>query len=280
MNAQLSLLMYILILAGIDGQFDWFNIWLAQMDRYNDMCNGMKQSPIPLLSAGSLPPAGIQPLEFLGYEQDPIHVSVINDGHTVVFMFQYPYTQHIIAQGGPLRGRFRFASLHFHWGASSERGAEHVVDGFRYSMEMHLVFFNEMYGSFLEARDQPNGLSVLGVFFHSMPTGVYYGWVPALGMVQYPKTSFALPDPSVFNIQELIGSMREPYFSYRGSLTTPPCSETVTWIVQKRPLAISEEQLGFFRMLQDEHGQPMVDNYRALQHANGRIPNLYRQSLW
>ncbi|XP_058813061.1 carbonic anhydrase 2-like [Topomyia yanbarensis] len=280
MKVSLLLLVYCLAWVVCDEQPDYsYGAGVAEWGNISSQCEGRLQSPIALSTTRSIPAAEQRPLELLGYQEDPTQVNVTNDGHTAVYSFQYPNDRTIIAQGGPLRGRFRFASLHFHWGANSARGAEHVVDGRRYAMEMHLVFFNEMYGSFMEAQDQTNGLAVLGIFFASSADAPYYGWVPALTEVQQAQTSYTLPDPTVFNIKGLIGARRKPYFSYQGSLTTPPCYESVTWLVQKKPLQMSEEQLNVFRSLRDNNGNPLVDNYRPLQNANGRPVYYYSNGL-
>ena len=54
------------------------------------------------------------------------------------------------------------------------------------------------------------------------------------------------------------------YYTYMGSLTTPPCSEGVLWMVMKTPVAISAEQLAIFSRL-----YPM--NARPVQSAAGRL---------
>nr|CAD7455519.1 unnamed protein product [Timema tahoe] len=59
------------------------------------------------------------------------------------------------------------------------------------------------------------------------------------------------------------------YYSYHGSLTYPPCSELVTWIIQPEPVAISPRQLSLFRVLETEDG-PIISNSRPLQHLNNR----------
>ena len=54
------------------------------------------------------------------------------------------------------------------------------------------------------------------------------------------------------------------YYTYMGSLTTPPCSEGVLWMVMKQPVTISDEQIGIFARL-----YPM--NARPVQAASGRL---------
>ncbi|KXJ69582.1 hypothetical protein RP20_CCG026510 [Aedes albopictus] len=243
-------------------------------------CNGTMQSPIPLSAMTARPGLEAQPLELTNYQLDPTQVTVINDGKLAIYRFQFPDGANVTARGGPLQGIFQFDSLHFHWGAASNRGSEHVIDSFmgrkRYAMEMHLVFFNQQYGSLDNAAPLENGLAVLGIFFTNSTEQPDYGWIPPLIEVQTAGTDYVLPDPTVFNIKGLIGARRRPYFSYHGSLTTPPCYETVTWMVQRKPLPISEAQLDTFRMLRMPNGEPLVDNFRTLQDVNDRPIFLYR----
>lgn len=82
------------------------------------------------------------------------------------------------------------------------------------------------------------------------------------------------------------------FYTYIGSLTTPPCSEVVTWILFPDPLPISAAQVNFeylkrfsnilrfiilffqmkkFRLLQaDEHSTPLINNYRNIQKRGPR----------
>ncbi|EDS26119.1 carbonic anhydrase II [Culex quinquefasciatus] len=255
-------------------QLPFWNGFTQSRNASTNNSTGGMQSPIELTSLTARP--GIEnngQLEFSGYQQDPTQVNVTNDGHTAVYSFNFP--EPVVARGGPLQGNYQFSSLHFHWGAESDRGAEHVVDGKRHTMEMHLVFYNQIYGSFDNAKTQCNGLAVLGVFFQNSTAEPDYRWIPALYEVQTAGTSYTLPDPTAFNIKGLIGARRKPYFSYHGSLTTPPYYESVTWLVMKKPLQVSENQMSAFRSLKDEDGNPLVDNYRELQPINGRTILLY-----
>ena len=73
------------------------------------------------------------------------------------------------------------------------------------------------------------------------------------------------------------------YWTYEGSLTTPPLHETVTWIVFKKPMTVSKEQLSVMRSLKcnsrsgalsSREGmpdKPMINNYRPTQPMNDRI---------
>ena len=56
------------------------------------------------------------------------------------------------------------------------------------------------------------------------------------------------------------------YFTYQGSLTTPPYFESVTWIVYRNPVYVSRRQVAVFRALNgNEAGKKIVNNYRPVQ---------------
>ncbi|KAG5849309.1 hypothetical protein ANANG_G00108570 [Anguilla anguilla] len=64
------------------------------------------------------------------------------------------------------------------------------------------------------------------------------------------------------------------YWTYPGSLTTPPLLESVTWIVLKEPIRVSEKQMAKFRMLlfteEEENKKRMENNFRPPQPLKGR----------
>jgi carbonic anhydrase len=65
------------------------------------------------------------------------------------------------------------------------------------------------------------------------------------------------------DLNELLPRERR-YYTYMGSLTTPPCSEGVLWMVMQQPVQVSAEQIGIFARL-----YPM--NARPIQSAGGRL---------
>lgn len=69
-----------------------------------------------------------------------------------------------------------------------------------------------------------------------------------------------------FDLKGLIGNERlGRYYRYDGSLTTPPCFESVIWSVAVEPLKISRQQLFAFQVLQDRNAHDIKNTYRAVK---------------
>lgn len=172
---------------------------------------------------------------------------------------------------GPLSGSYRLIQFHFHWGSSDGQGSEHTVNKKKYAAELHLVHWNTKYGDFGKAVQQPDGLAVLGIFLKIGPAS--QGLQKILEALHSIKTkgkraAFANFDPRCL----LPGNL--DYWTYPGSLTTPPLLECVTWIVLKEPITVSSEQMSHFRRLNfNAEGDPeelMVDNWRPAQPLKNR----------
>ncbi|XP_036009627.1 carbonic anhydrase 7 isoform X2 [Mus musculus] len=179
----------------------------------------------------------------------------------------------LLVSGGPLEGPYRLKQLHFHWGKKRDMGSEHTVDGKSFPSELHLVHWNaKKYSTFGEAAAAPDGLAVVGVF---LETGDEHPSMnrltDALYMVRFKDTKAQF---SCFNPKCLLPTSRH-YWTYPGSLTTPPLSESVTWIVLREPIRISERQMEKFRSLlftsEDDERIHMVDNFRPPQPLKGRV---------
>lgn len=173
--------------------------------------------------------------------------------------------------GGPLKSEYKIENFHFHWGEDNSCGSEHLLEGKSFPAEVHVVHWNTMYGSFAEAVDKPNGLCVLGCFIQEGPT--HEGMAPLfehlLEHCKYKSGRFDLSliggaDPASL----LPDAAKTPeFFSYAGSLTTPPCLESVLWINFLDPISFSREQLETLRSLSqsvDEEDPKVVNNFRPV----------------
>ena len=109
-------------------------------------------------------------------------------------------------------------------------------------MEAHFVHMNTKYNDISEALNHPDGLAVIGLFFDASSDGnsdISSELTPDLDQ---NDESISLK----VNVLQLIlnqGMDFDDYFTYAGSLTTPPCSEVVTWIVCRDIRKISVQQV-------------------------------------
>ena len=198
--------------------------------------SGLEQSPVDL--AGAIPAAAADGLDI---RWQPTEARVADTEHTV---------QVDMAGGSSivLEGR-RFSLLQFHF----HLPAEHTVDGGRFPMEAHFVHT-------AEAGDR----AVIGIFMErgESDPNIQRIWeaVPEAGAASGTLTRF---DP-----RALLPDARA-YFRYSGSLTTPPCSEAVSWVVMAEPVSVSQVQLDAFAA-----SHPF--NARPAQPLNGRSIRLHR----
>lgn len=81
----------------------------------------------------------------------------------------------------------------------------------------------------------------------------------------------------VFPIRDIIKDVDfRGLLSYRGSLTTPNCSENVLWMLSTRPIIIKQNELYELRKLRNAKGRRLIQNYRPLQDTNGRTVTAYK----
>ena len=84
---------------------------------------------------------------------------------------KYPDNRVPLLSGGPLKSKYQFEQLHFHWGLNDKEGSEHTINRRSSAMEMHVLFRNTQYDDTAEATNYRNGLAVLGFRFEVRWTG-------------------------------------------------------------------------------------------------------------
>lgn len=134
----------------------------------------------------------------------------------------------------------------FHFHASSEN----TLHGKHSAMEMHLVHKNTA-----------GKIAVVAVMFD---VGAANPELDKLWSVMPEKAESDAALKTSLDINKLIPTNRT-YWRFSGSLTTPPCSEGVAWLVMKHPLTLSEAQLEKFTHTMHHH------NNRPTQPAHGRV---------
>ncbi|XP_066504666.1 carbonic anhydrase 5A, mitochondrial isoform X2 [Hoplias malabaricus] len=232
---------------------------------------GDRQSPIDISERKSMFDPRLKPLVM---KYDPKTCQQIwNNGYS--FLVEYDdTTDKSTVSGGPLEDQFRLCQFHFHWGENNNWGSEHTVDHRLYPAELHLVHWNsDKYSLFEEAVMEENGLAVIGVF---LKVGKWHEGlqklVDALPTVRHKES---VVEFTQFDVGSLLPENTDDYWTYPGSLTTPPLTESVTWIIMKQPIEVSHDQLAVFRSLlftsaEEQDQKSMVNNFRVQQPLKGR----------
>ncbi|KAK3715058.1 hypothetical protein QZH41_012118 [Actinostola sp. cb2023] len=207
-----------------------------------------------------------------------------NNGHSPTFTVQI---------GGatlknPINGqKYQLAQFHFHFGCDDSVGSEHTVNGKSYpgevipyvnylkNLQMHLVFFNTKYGDISAAATKPDGLTVIGVFLkkgRSVPWGLKR-LASKVGKISTEGAEIQNVGIHLAALVPGLASGRLDYYSYQGSLTTPGCYQSVSWLVVKKTMGADERVFENFRKLKAKHGYNhglMCNNFRPTQPLNGR----------
>ncbi|XP_046742630.1 carbonic anhydrase 2-like [Diprion similis] len=131
----------------------------------NATSTGSNQSPINIDTAKAIPKI-CPPIVMSGYGEGTNLVTLTNTGRTVKVRPPENVPSAFLS-GGPLKGKYKFFELHFHWGSSNLIGSEHSVNGNFYSMEAHMVHYNEKYPNFEVASKKSDGFAVIAVFFEA-----------------------------------------------------------------------------------------------------------------
>jgi carbonic anhydrase len=205
--------------SGANGPAQW-----ASLDEEWAACaDATAQSPIDLTGATS---ASLPDLEF-HYATGPLELE--NNTHTVLAT-ETPGSS-VTVDGH----EYDLVQFHFH------EGSEHTVDGRRYAGELHLVH-----------TDADGATAVVGVLLEEGAAN------PALSAYfdALPATTGAEVEVDDFDTSALLPADHRS-FRYTGSLTTPPCTEGVSWFVLTTPVQASAEQLAAFRTVVAENDRPV-----------------------
>ena len=205
--------------------------WADLSPSFKLAATGRRQSPIDLVD---MQRTGLPPIRF---DYKPCNIRLVYNGHTI---------EEIEEKGSSISvdsKAYELKQFHFH------APSEHTLYGKHFDMEMHLVHMNSK-----------GEIAVVGVFIEEGRANEWFGPVwDYLPTDANKNRSFDLK----INIGDALPENRG-YTTYSGSLTTPPCSEDVKWMILRRPIELSKAQIDAFRKTID-------GNNRPVQPLNGRV---------
>lgn len=204
--------------------------WGTLSDDYAVCSAGTQQSPIDL--TGAISASGAAATLALNSISG---VQVARDAHGVT------YSADTVDAGLTLGGE-DYTLLQFHFHARSE----HHIDGSDFPMEVHFVTASDA-----------GGLAVVGVMFE---VGDAHPALDAL-WAAIPAEGENGAGPDTLSLDSFIPD-EQPVFRYEGSLTTPPCSEIVSWTVFPEPIEASAEQIAAFTNLVQDNARPTLPAHR------------------
>ena len=191
--------------------------------------NGHHQSPIDIRNPKK---AALPPIDF-EYKPSPLHI--IDNGHTVMVNYS---PGSFISIGDK---KYALKQFHFH------RPSEEKINGKSFEMTVHLVH-----------ADDDGKLAVVAVLLEKGEDSplVHELW----NDLPKEKDKEVAFDNRQINLSQILPPDRT-YYTFSGSLTTPPCSEDVTWFVLKHPATISAEEIERFSQLYRDDARPTQPLY-------------------
>jgi carbonic anhydrase len=212
--------------------YDKNDKWGELSPQFKECSIGKEQSPIDILTKLTIK----RHLPAIKFNYENSKAEMVNNGHTI---------QVNLTNGGSVKlisGVYEFLQFHFHTPSEEE------INGKRYPMVAHLVHKNSR-GNFavvavLFAEGREN--ASLKEIFNLMPV----------------KEGAKVNLQSEFNATSFLPS-EHAYYTFKGSLTTPPCTQDVDWVVLKQPVEASKQQIAAFMKI-------FKMNARPIQPLNGR----------
>ena len=196
----------------------------GDLDAASNACSvGSQQSPIDIIGSikAQLPPLRIA----WGKTAD----AIVNNGHTIQLNTAKGNT---LSFGG---GPYRLLQFHFH------RPSEHLIRGKSFPMEAHFVHAHAS-----------GALAVVGALMVAGKPNPVFSKIIATMPTHEGETVKA--DPAI-NPNGLLPG-RLAYYRYPGSLTTPPCSETVEWLLLTDPIQVADADIAGFAKLYGMNARP------------------------
>uniref|UniRef100_A0A3Q1ESR2 Carbonic anhydrase XIV n=1 Tax=Acanthochromis polyacanthus TaxID=80966 RepID=A0A3Q1ESR2_9TELE len=218
-------------------------------------CGGTSQSPVDVVTTQTRYDPGLTAVTPLGYSQHGNKpFTLYNNGHTG------NYGSRLISCRNP--------QPHGLSVCPALRGNPETRTG-----SLHVVHYNsELYPNLSAAMAQRDGLAVLGILIET--NQAFNSILNYLSRIRHADQKVFIP---AFDVQSLLPKDLGRYYRYNGSLTTPPCYQSVIWTLFHERVQISKAQLLKLETIlyssKAEEADRMLlqDNYRTTQALNHRV---------
>lgn len=212
---------------GDTGPENWKNL----CDGFSD-CGGKVQSPINIITKDISVREKLLAPEFK-YEKSSI--DILNNGHTIQFNISGENTVKLDGK------EYKLLQFHFH------APSENRIDGKQFPIEVHFVH-----------QYSDSDFAVIAIMYvEGKENELLKNYLEF-----FPEHKGEYKSEKMLDLASLLPQNRSFYF-YKGSLTTPPCSEVVNWYVLKTPLTASKDQI-------EQISKILDNNFRPVQNLNGR----------
>lgn len=208
--------------SGDEGPSNW-----SELSPEFALCGeGMAQSPIDIEAAVETELVDIE------FHYGTTANNILNNGHTI---------QVDVAGGSAIvYNGIRYDLLQFHFHSPSE----HTIDGEAAPMEIHFVHQDR----------NSNNLAVVGILLTEGENG-NDAYAPIFDNMPAEAGAAALIGEDIA-LAELLPESRG-YYTYAGSLTTPPCSEIARWLLLDTPVQLLAQQIAAYRAIYDGNARPI-----------------------
>lgn len=199
--------------------------WAEMKTEFKQCQAGLEQSPVDI---GDAAKGDLAKIEF-NYKPAPI--KVLNNGHTIQVNYSGDSSIKIGSQV------YKLVQFHFH------SPSENTVKKKAYDMELHLVHKNDQ-----------GELAVVGVLMQG--GGANKTLEPVWANIPKEINKETTLTAQI-NAADLLPAKKSGFYHFKGSLTTPPCSEGVQWFVMKEPTSVSAEQVKSFVAAVGNNARPV-----------------------
>lgn len=209
---------------GATGPSHW-----GDVDAASKVCTvGSQQSPIDILSSVR---AQLPPLQIAWRVKPDM---IVNNGHTIQVNSDLGNT---LTVG---KDKYDLVQFHFH------HPSEHLIGGKHFPMEVHFVH-----------RNGAGALAVVGVLMTAGRPNTAFKQIAAA----MPAKAGAPVKMNAVDIGQMLPA-RRAYYRYAGSLTTPPCSETVNWLLLHEPIQVAQADIDAFAKIYPMNARPPQKDHR------------------